>query len=430
MQARPRHIGFFTLLAAMAACSGESPTIVRDTVLTDLPPTDSVYTDDVVAGEVLIRMRGSERPEVAAHAFGATLRVVGPAFDVLAGAAGAERKLAADLARDPRVEWAEPNYIRRMHTIDSRLWAFDNPGGLSMKVTATGKTLPASRTSLADADMDNIEGYAAGGADVVIGSIDSGVDFGHPELAGRLIAGKDWLDHDNDPTDLTGHGTHTTGIMAGRNVGVAGVSGAWSHVRVYVQRVCDDNGCPASAIVNAIYAAADVPGMVAINLSVGGGAESKAEKDAITYATGKGVLIIASAGNNGSASVACPACDANAIAVSSTTWRDALASYSQHGRAIDLAAPGGQCWSNTSKEGCIYSAWLNGGYAWEQGTSMAAPQVTGVAAIVASVTGLRGAALRARLESTADDKGTATKFGKGRVNGYRAVTGRGLAGGR
>lgn len=421
---------FLIILAALAACAGEPPLIAPDTILVDQPPPDSVYNDDVVAGQVLIKMRGSARAEVVAPDHGATLRSSALGYQVVVGARGIERALAAELARDPRVEWAEPNYIRHMHTIDPRLWAFYNPGGLSMRVTATGKALPASRTSLADADMDNLEGIAAGGSDVIIGSIDSGVDFGHPELAGRLIAGKDWLGNDNDPTDQTGHGTHTTGIMAGRTVGVAGVSGAWPHVRVYVQRVCDDNGCPASAIVSAIYAAADVPGMVAINLSVGGGAESKAEKDAIKYATAKGVLVIASAGNNGSGSVACPACDANAIAVSATNWRDQLASYSQHGKAVDLAAPGGECWSNTSKEGCIYSSWKNGGYEWEQGTSMAAPQVTGVAAIVASVTGLRGAALRARLESTADDKGSPTKFGKGRVNAYRAVTGTTLGGSR
>ena len=423
-------IAILVVFLAAAACSGEPPLIAADTVRSDQPPADSVYTDDVVAGDVLIKLRGGERPEVVAADHGTALRASGSAFQVVAGAAGAERSLAADLERDPRVEWAEPNYVRHTHAIDPRLWAFYNPGGLTMRVTATGKVLPASRASIADADLDNVEGFAAGGSDVVIGSIDSGVDFEHPELAGRLIAGKDWLEHDNDPSDKSGHGTHTTGIMAGRNVGVAGVSGAWPHVKVYVQRVCDDNGCPTSAIVSAIYAAADYPGMVAINLSVGGGAESKAEKGAIKYAAGKGVLVIASAGNNGGGSVACPACDANAIAVSSTDWRDQLASYSQHGKAIDLAAPGGQCWSNTSKEGCIYSSWIGGGYAWEQGTSMAAPQVTGVAAIVASVTGLRGAALRQRLERTADDKGSAAKFGKGRVNGYRAVTGQVLGGGK
>ena len=80
----------------------------------------------------------------------------------------------------------------------------------------------------------------------------------------------------------------------------------------------------------------------------------------------------------------------------------------------------------------IYSAYLNGGYAFLQGTSMATPQVTGAAGVVASKTGLRGTALRNRLQSTADDIGTAgvdTKFGNGRLNVYRAITGTSLGAG-
>ncbi|TFG86235.1 MAG: hypothetical protein E4H17_04350, partial [Gemmatimonadales bacterium] len=289
----------------------------------------------------------------------------------------------------------------------------------------SGKFIASSYASIADADEDNIEGYASGGSDVVIGSIDTGVDLLHPEFTGRLIAGKDWYNNDNDPTDDDGHGSHTTGTMAGSTVGVAGVSGAASHVKVYVQKVCGRRGCPTSAIVSAIRAAADY-GVVAMNLSLGGSSESQAEKDAIAYAVGKNVLVIASAGNSGSGTVACPACDPNAISVAATNWKDEKASYSQYGPGLDISAPGGQCYSNTTPEGCIYSAYKGGGYAWLQGTSMAAPQVTGTAAIVASKTGLRGGALRSRIESTADDKGGANydqTFGNGRLNSYRAVTG-------
>jgi serine protease len=124
--------------------------------------------------------------------------------------------------------------------------------------------------------------------------------------------------------------------------------------------------------------------------------------------------------------------------VAATTWQDQLASYSQYGKGLDIAAPGGLCYSNTTEEGCIFSAVVSGytagkrhdgplandRYAYMNGTSMAAPQVTGAAAVVASVTGLRGSALRARLEGTADDLGTRgydTRFGNGRLNVYRAV---------
>ena len=181
-----------------------------------------------------------------------------------------------------------------------------------------------------------------------------------------------------------------------------------------------------------MVSAADYPGLVAMNLSLGGSTESQAEKDAIAYAASKNVLVIASAGNDGTGTVSCPACDGNAISVAATTWQDKLASYSNWGPGLDISAPGGNCYSNTTPEGCIYSAYLEGGYTWMQGTSMAAPQVTGAAAIVASTTGLRGAALRARLESTTDNLGPAgydQTYGNGRLNIYRAETGTSLGSG-
>ena len=368
---------------------------------------------------------------------------------MVATARGSERALAARLAADPRVEFAEPNYLRQVDA-DSRLWAFYNPGGLNMSFynDPNGRTglLPSTYASKTDADEDAIEDIAAGGGDVVVGSIDTGVDFTHPEFSSRLIKGKDWYSNDAEPSDTPdeGHGTHTTGTMAGSTVGVAGVTGAAAHVKVLVQRVCGANGCPTSAIVSAIYAAADYPGMVAVNMSLGGNSESTAEKNAIAYAASKGVLVIASAGNSGSGRVACPACDPNAISVAATTWKDELAGYSQSGSGLDIAAPGGYCYSNTTEDGCVFSAIVSGyqggrtyagplsggSYAYMQGTSMAAPQVTGAAAVVASKTGLRGSALRNRLLSTADDLGAAgydTKFGNGRLNVYRAVTGSTLA---
>jgi subtilisin family serine protease len=411
-------------------------------------------SDPVVAGEVIVKLKDGTTvslDQILSKLGGARgARGFAGKFDIVKTLKGHEQQLAALLAADPNVEYAEPNFIRHPDAVDSRLWAFYNPGNLNMSFfnDASGRTgpLPASYASISDADEDNIQGYAAGGADVVIGSIDTGVDFTHPEFTGRLIAGKDWVDNDNDPSDTPdeGHGTHTTGTMAGSTVGVAGVSGAAPHVKVYVQRVCNASGCATSAIVNAINAATsylDANGnhLVAINLSLGGTTESSAEKTAIKNATNAGILVIASAGNGGNAKVACPACDTNAISVASTTWRDTLATYSQYGTGLDISAPGGNCYSNSTPEGCIFSAvatgWTGGtvysgplaggAYGWMQGTSMAAPQVTGTAAIVASKAGLRGSALRTRILNTADDKGAAgvdTKFGSGRLNSYRAVT--------
>ena len=448
--------------AALAACS-DAPAGPSNQTL--IPQTASATADAVVPGQVLVKFKEGTNSVLASRQLGAPIREEGykHAFSIAQVPVGQERAEAARMAADPQVEWAEPNYIRHVDAIDSRLWAFFNPGGLNMSFynDPNGNTgpIPASYASTLDADEDAIEGIAAGGADVVIGSIDTGVDFNHPEFTGRLIAGCDWYtmaaagNGSATCTDFTpydtpdeGHGTHTTGTMAGTTVGVAGVTGASAHVKVYVQRVCGPVGCYSSSIINAIRAAADQPNMVAMNLSLGGSTESQGEKSAISYAVGKGVLVIAAAGNSGSSKVGCPACDANAISVAATTWQDALAAYSQYGSGLDISAPGGYCYSNTTEDGCIFSAiaagytggrtysgpLAGGSYAYMQGTSMATPQVTGAAAAVASKTGLRGSALRTRLQSTADDLGTAgydTRFGNGRLNVYRAVTNTSLAAG-
>jgi subtilisin family serine protease len=426
------------LTLAVAACS-DAPAGPEAAAPAPLPMAQR-SVDAVVPGEILVKMKDGESFEALRAVPGLRLSRMGykSEFAVMGVERGQEAAEAARLAADPRVEWAEPNYLRQTSAIDPRLWAYFNPGGLNAYFndpadSRNGQPLGPTYASIADADEDAINGIATGGAAVVIGSIDTGVDMDHPEFTGRLIAGKDWVNNDANPEDDDGHGTHTTGTMAGTTVGVAGVTGASPNVRVYVQKVCGPAGCPTSAIVNAIRAAADYPGMVAMNLSLGGSIESKAEKDAINYAVNtKGVLVIAAAGNSGTSKVGCPACDVNAISVSSTTWRDALAYYSQYGSGLDISAAGGEMYSNTTEEMGIYSSYLNGGYAYLQGTSMATPQVTGAAGTVASKTGLRGSALRTRLLSTADDIGTAgvdTKFGNGRLNVYRAVTGTSLGAG-
>ncbi|HYR07142.1 MAG TPA: S8 family serine peptidase [Longimicrobium sp.] len=425
-------------LAALAACSDGSVNPAQAPTEAELVPLATARAvEEVVPGEVLVKMRpGAGGVEELAVRHGAVLARMGHrnAFGVLRVGVGGERALAARLSEDARVEYAEPNYLRQPDAIDPRLWAFFNPGGLTIKFSSgssKGQVVNSS-ISIADADEDNIEAYAAGGGAVVIGSIDTGVNLNHTEfLPGQLIAGRDWYSNDNNPTDDNDHGTHTTGTMAGRTVGLAGVSGAGANVKVYVQRVCGRNGCPTSAIASAIRAAADYPGMVAMNLSLGGSSISQAERDAITYATSKNVLVIASAGNGNTGTVSCPACDPGAISVAATGWRDQRAYYSNWGPGLDIAAPGGELYSNTTSEQGIYSSVRNG-YGYMQGTSMAAPQVTGAAGIVASKTGLRGAALRSRLESTTDDIGAAgydNIFGNGRLNAYRAVTGTSLPAG-
>jgi subtilisin family serine protease len=430
--------GAAVAVAVLAACSESSAPVEDEDLIPALAPSaSSAAIEAVVPGEVIVQLRDGADPAEFARGKGLALaeRLSAPGLAIVRVPAGNERAMAAQLNRDPALRFAEPNFLRQPHAIDERLWAFYNRGNLSIKFTRGGSRGQSvgSYLSFADADEDNIESYAAGGAPVVVGSIDTGADLDHPELIGRTVPGRDWVNNDSDPSDDDGHGTHTSGTMAGATVGVAGVSGAANNVKVHVQKVCGRRGCPSSAIVSAIRAAADVPGLVAMNLSLGGGSLSQGERDAIAYATGKNVLVIASAGNSGDGVVSCPACDPNAISVAATNWRDELTYYTQFGDGLDISAPGGECYSNTTNESCIYSSYLDGGFAMLQGTSMAAPQVTGTAAIVASKTGLRGAALRSRLETTADDRGAAgydTNFGHGRLNSYRAVTGNTLPSGQ
>ena len=418
--------------AILAACS-DSPITGGDDQ-TPLPRSLQASAEAIVPGDVIVKTRAGEDLGAVIRDYGFRgqvsfdIRVTeasGARLSVVRTEPGQERALAARLSKDSRVEYAEPNYLRQLHAIRPELWGFRNDGTRRVIFTrGSGKgQVVNSLVPKVDADEDNIEAYAAGGSAVVIGSIDTGVDFQHSEfLPGQLIAGRDWIDGDFNPSDTHGHGTHTTGTMAGRTVGVGGVSGAGANVKVYVQRVCDRRGCPTSAISSAIRAAADQPGMVAVNISIGGPSLAQSEKDAIAYALSKNVLVIASAGNDGSNTVSCPACDPNAIAVGASTWSDTRSYYTNFGSGVDIWAPGGELYTNTSDEAGIFSS-VPGGFAYNQGTSMAAPQVTGTAGIVASKTTLRGGNLRTRLEGSTDNV-TAGR----RLNSYRAVTNSTLSG--
>jgi serine protease len=418
---------------ALSACQDTSqPLLPTDpsAAVVQTPVTMAQQAERVMPGRVLARLLDGADPATVGQAHGLAVAQQHRGFTAFTGAVGNERALAARLAGDDRVVWAEPDYLRQTTEVNpTLLWAFHNPGDLAIYYTRgrnNGKPV-TSLLSVENADENVLGVDGAGGAPVAIASIDTGVDFGHVEFsAATMVAGWDYYDNDAGPNDTNGHGTHTTGTMTGDNVGVAGVAGAASKITVHVYRVCGALGCPTSAIVSAIYAATDA-GVVAMNLSLGGGSLSYAEEAAIQYATDNHALVIASAGNDGTSTVSCPACDSNAISVAASDWLDQHAYYTNYGNGLDLIAPGGELYSNTTSEAGIYSS-VPGGYAYYQGTSMAAPQVTGAAAVVASMTGLTGAALRARLENNARDLGSAgydTQYGNGRLDLEAALGGGG-----
>ncbi len=163
-----------------------------------------------------------------------------------------------------------------------------------------------------------------------------------------------------------------------------------------------------------------------LNLSLGGGAPSAATQAALQYALSNNVLPICATGNDGAATVSFPAAFPECMAVGSTGWGDERASYSNYGPQVEVTAPGGDV-SDQAPHSYILSSWYttNTAYAYAAGTSMATPQVSGLAALLRATGMTSASAIRSRIRATADDLGPAgwdSEYGDGRINVYRALT--------
>jgi serine protease len=227
------------------------------------------------------------------------------------------------------------------------------------------------------------------GAGVVVAVIDTGVAPA-PDLAGRLLPGWNAIARTADATDDNGHGTHVAGTIAevaGNGLAEAGVAPEASILPV---KVLDSTGAGSDADVAAGIVWAADHGARIVNLSLGGSDASSVLADAVSYARAKGLLIVAAAGNDGGA-VGVPARLGGVVAVGAVDSSRARAPFSAGGRALDLVAPGVGILQQTL-DGA-------GGYADRSlsGTSMASPQVAGVAALVLAAGRVRTAAGVARL---------------------------------
>ena len=232
---------------------------------------------------------------------------------------------------------------------------------------------------------------STGSPAVTIAILDSGIDLGHLELAGKIVQGHDFVNNDNIPQDDYGHGTHVAGIAAawGNNgLGIAGVS--WG-ARILPLKVLNSTGGGSFSNVAAALVWATDHGAQVINMSFGGSSYSQIMQDAVTYAAGNGVLMVAASGNAGMNFVLYPARFSEVIAVGATDVSNQYASFSNYGAEIDVAAPGAS----------ILSLWL-GGYSTQSGTSMAAPYVSGLAAVLFGY-GNSAASVRNQIETTALD---------------------------
>jgi len=313
-----------------------------------------------------------------------------------------------------QVKTVEPVFIRYITEVTPTDSSYNNQWGL-----------PKTRAD---------EAWVIARGNATIAVIDTGVDYNHPDLNDKVIKGKNYLApwwqfwNWNDPMDDHGHGTHVSGIAAAEtnnntNLQTGNIAGVSWGSKILAVKVCDGNGfCSDSAIPKAIKYAAD-EGSKVINLSLGSYTFSQAEQDSVNYATSKGALVIAAAGNDNCSNLHYPSAYSSAIAVASTDQSDQKSiwtpnqpqctadSGSNFGNWVDIAAPGTG----------IFSTILNNNYDYWSGTSMATPFISGAAALVWSrFPSWTASQVRERLERTAKPL-TGQQLGAGRLDLFEAL---------
>lgn len=254
-----------------------------------------------------------------------------------------------------------------------------------------------------------------GGANITLAIVDTGADWNHVELQGKLIPGWNTYDNNSNTQDGHGHGTHTSGTAGANSDNGIGIAGVSFGVKIMPVRVLSSGGSGTEAQCGAglVWAADHGANICSMSLQYYQGTQTF--HDNVDYAFNKGVLLIAANGNNQGNLIAYPAKFSNCLGIAATTDTDAWAGFSNYGPECDLAAPGED----------VYSLKLGGGYTTMSGTSMATPHVSGLASLVWSFDrGLTNTEVYEDIRTTVDDKGAAgwdQFYGWGRVNAQKAI---------
>jgi thermitase len=340
---------------------------------------------------------------------------------------GNPARVARRLNRSSQVLYAEPNYILHVSAIpnDARfgeLYGLDNEG---------------QSGGSSDADIDAPEGWDAAGlgsfpatGGVRVGIVDTGIQQNHEDLAGQTVAcaqsrgalgvlpGSIQV---GQCADDNGHGTHTAGTIAAKasnGVGVAGV--AFNSGLVICRALGGPLGSGSTADVANCINWTHQQGARVISMSLGG-ADSTTLHNAVQAAwagggTG-GSVLVAAAGNDGDSTVEYPAGYSEVVSVAATDSTDQRADSSNANSDVEVAGPGVD----------VLSAFNDGGYREESGTSMATPHASGVTAVLWQLfPGSTASSIRSRLDAGVDDLGAPGRdasFGFGRVNLCKAAGG-------
>lgn len=334
------------------------------------------------------------------------------------------RAVAAEISKDPEVEYAEPNYIVSVLATPNdpffnSQWDLHNTGQFG---------------GVVDADIDAPEAWdIKNNSSVVVGVIDTGIDYNHPDLSANIWTnpgetpnnsvdddlngfvddyyGWDFANNDNNPMDDHGHGTHVAGTIAavGNNgVGISGI--AWQGKVAAIKFLNSGGYGSLNAAIQAI-AYANKMGFKITNNSWGGGGFTQALFDVIKAGANKGYLFVAAAGNSFNDNDLYPAYPAsykspNVIAVAATDWSDNKAYFTNYGKnSVQVGAPGVNIYSTVPGYGYYNPCALcdPSGYRYLSGTSMASPHVAGALAVYWSqYPNLTYGQVKQRLIKTAD----------------------------